>query len=203
MVEVCTARARSARGQLVALCLCVVAGHALAAVAPSSPAQASTSPSTVAPLRLPANTHVELEVAEGVSSRTATRGANFGLRVRQDVVVDGRVVVPAGTKGVGQVVHAQRKGIGGKPGELIVAARRLDLPGGPVRLRSTFGAAGEARIGAAVATSVAFGVLGLLVKGSDTELPAGTALSARTSEDYPATVSAAPGNTVTTEASTP
>jgi hypothetical protein len=195
------ARARSARGPLVALCLCAVAGHALATVAPLPPAPASTAaPATV---RMPANTRVELEVVEGVSSRTATRGANFGLRVRQDVVVDGRVAVPAGTTGIGQVVHAQRKGIAGKPGELIVAARRLDLPGGPLRLRSSFGAAGEARIGAAVATTVAFGLLGLLVKGSDTELPAGTALSARTAEDFPATLPAAPGNPVTTEASTP
>jgi hypothetical protein len=199
MIDHRTARARSARGQLVALCLCVGAGHALAAIAPSSP----TSASAPAPVHLPADTRVELEVADGVSSRTATRGANFGLRVREDVVVDGRVVVPAGTTGIGQVVHAQRKGIGGKPGELIVAARRLDLPGGPLRLRSSFGAAGKPRIGAAVATTVAFGVLGVLVKGSDTELPAGAALSARTAEDYPTPISEAPGNSVTTEASTP
>jgi hypothetical protein len=146
------------------------------------------------PPHLVANSHIELEIVDGVSSRTAARGMEFRMRVTAPVVVDGAMLVPAGTLAVGQVVHAQRKGMGGKPGELIVAARRLDLPGGPLKLRASLGASGAGRQGAAVATTIAFGVLGLLVTGKDTELPAGTAVSARTAEEYiaPVTLDAGP-----------
>lgn len=153
--------------------------------------------------RFVANTPIELEILDGVSSRTATRGMEFRMRVTAPVIVDGAVVVPVGTLAVGQVVHAQRKGMGGKPGELIVAARRLELPGGPLKLRASLGASGAGRQGAAVATTIAFGVLGLLVTGKDTELPAGTAVRARTAEDYAAPFTPEAGPAGPTAASTP
>jgi hypothetical protein len=166
---------------------------------------AATLADTAAPgaPRLAANSRIELEVVDGVSSRTATRGMEFRLRVTAPVVVDGAIVVPAGALAVGQVVHAQHKGIGGKPGELIVAARRIDLPSGPLMLHSSLGASGAGRQGAAVATTIAFGVLGLLVTGKDTELPAGTAVSARTAQDYPLPVTPDAGPAGPTAASNP
>jgi hypothetical protein len=48
----------------------------------------------------------------------------------------GSVVAPAGTPGVGEVVHAAHASFGGKAGELILAVRYLELNGTRIPLRS-------------------------------------------------------------------
>lgn len=146
----------------------------------AAPAAAAVPASS---LRLPANTVVELETLDEVSSKTSKPKDFFRLRVAEDVRVDGRVLIPAGTEAIGQVVHAAKSGAGGKAGELILAARAIKLPQGDVKLRSGFGAAGQQRTGAALATSIAVGVFGLFVHGKDLLLPAGTPVSARVAED--------------------
>ena len=154
-------------------------------VAPAPGTAATPTATSVAPtaLRLPANTVIELETLDTVNSRLNKPGDFFRLKVAQDVRVEGVVVIPAGTAATGQVVHAAKAGGGGKGGELILAARFLSLPQGEVKLRSGFGATGRARIGASLATAMAVGVFGMLVKGKDLELPAGTPLSARLAAD--------------------
>lgn len=157
-----------------------------APVATPVAASAAEAPVAAAPattLRLPANTVVELETLDAVSSKTSKPKDYFRLRVAEDVRVDGRVLIPAGTEALGQVVHAAKSGGGGKAGELILAARAIKLPRGEVKLRSGFGAAGQQRTGAALATSIAVGVFGLFVHGKDLMLPAGTPVSARVAED--------------------
>lgn len=149
--------------------------------APAAAAPVAAAPATT--LRLPANTVVELETLDAVSSKTSKPKDFFRLRVAEDVRVDGRVLIPAGTEALGQVVHAAKSGGGGKAGELILAARAIKLPRGDVKLRSGFGAAGQQRTGAALATSIAVGVFGLFVHGKELLLPAGTPVSARVAED--------------------
>jgi hypothetical protein len=146
-------------------------------------AEAAVTAAPAATVRLPANTVVELEMVDAVSSRTSKPKDFFRLRVAEDVRVDGRVLIPAGTEALGQVVHAAKSGSGGKAGELILAARAIKLPRGDVKLRSGFGAAGQQRTGAALATTIAVGVFGLFVHGKELLLPAGTPVSARVAED--------------------
>jgi len=133
---------------------------------------------------LAANTVIELETIDAVSSRTSKTGDFFKLRVRTDVLAaDGTILIPAGTPAMGQVVHAARSGGGGKGGELILAARYVELPLEQVKLRSGFGAAGKARVGATLASSVVIGPFAMLIKGKDLELPAATPLSARLAQE--------------------
>lgn len=141
------------------------------------------APVTAAEFVLPANTVIELEMAETVSSMTSKPGDLFHLRVTTAVMSGSTVLIPAGTPAIGQVVHATRAGVGGKAGELILAARYLETSQGQIKLRSSFGAAGKSRVGAAVVTSVAIGVLGVLIKGKHVELPVGSPLSARLASD--------------------
>lgn len=152
----------------------------LALVAPGLAAQTTAE----SPRTLATNTPVELETIDAVSSRTSKAGDFFKLKVRADVLAaDGAILIPSGTPAVGQVVHAARSGSGGKGGELILAARYLELPQGQVKLRSGFGAAGKARVGATLASSVVIGPFAMLIKGKDLELPAATPLSARLAQD--------------------
>lgn len=153
---------------------------ALTLVAPGLAAQTATEGQRT----LAANAAIELETIDPVSSKTSKTGDFFKLKVRADVLAaDGGVLIPAGTPAVGQVVHAARSGGGGKGGELILAARFVELPQGQVKLRSGFGAAGKARVGATLATSVVVGPFAMLIKGKDLELPAATPLSARLAQD--------------------
>lgn len=132
---------------------------------------------------LPANTIVELEMVDPVSSKTNKPGDFFKLRVAEAIKVGDVVLVPAGTPAMGQVVHAQKASGGGKPGELILAARHIDLPQGQIMLHSSFGAAGKDRTNASMAVSIALGVMGLFVHGKNIDLPVGSALSARIATD--------------------
>jgi hypothetical protein len=144
---------------------------------------APASAATPADITLPANTVIELELLDGVGSALSKPGDPFRMRVAQDVSRGGRVLIPAGTEALGAVVHAARAGAGGKGGELILAARHLDCAQGPVRLRSSFGAAGKHRVGASIATGLVVGPFAMLIRGKNVELPAGSPVSARLAED--------------------
>lgn len=147
-----------------------------------TPAQAeATAPGTV--VVLPANTVVELEMVDTISSKTSKSGDFFKLKTALPIQRDGIDIIPAGTPVVGQVVHAQAARGGGKAGELIVAARYIELPQGQIKLRSGFGATGQDKTNDAVVAAVLIGVFSMMIKGKDLELPAGHALSARLSAD--------------------
>jgi hypothetical protein len=174
--------------RILAAGLMLAAGCLLPAIAAASPTaqvpvlaplfEASPAAAPDAAL-LPANTVVELELVDPIGSETSHKGDFFKLRVVVPVQVDGKEVVPMGTLAVGQVVHAAKAGMGGKGGELLLAARYLELPAGHVKLRSTFGAAGQGHVVASLVVAELFGPFGLIVHGKHVDLPAGTRIAAR------------------------
>jgi len=110
-------------------------GTALALSAVHAPAQPPDAGSVPACCTIPAGTPVEIENVEAVGSRHSHTRDSFTIRLAVPIVVDGRTIVPAGATGVGEVVHAARSG-GGLGGELILAARYLEVDGVRVALRS-------------------------------------------------------------------
>jgi len=177
---------------LAAGCAVSAAAPVLASVTPAiaplfqPPVAAATEPNP-----LPANTVIELELLDAPSSETSHKGDFFKLRVVQPVAVEGKERVPAGSIAVGQVVHAAKSGMGGKGGELLLAARYLDLPSGQVNLRSSFGAAGQGHVVASLVVAELFGPFGLAVHGKHLDLPAGTRIAARVAPPAPAVVAPA------------
>ena len=75
------------------------------------------------PVTVPALTRVEVKLEEQISSKTNHTGDRFRLTIANDVYVGEFLAIPAGSAGEGEVVHATPAGLGGKPGELILAAR--------------------------------------------------------------------------------
>lgn len=153
-----------------------------AGLAPLFHAQVPAADATVPP----ANTIVELELVDSVGSESSKKGDTFKLRVVQPVVVEGKELVPAGTIAVGQVVHAAKAGIGGKGGELILAARYLEMPNGPLKLRSSLGVAGQGHAVASFVVAQFIGPLALAVYGNRIQLPPGHRFSARIAPTVPA-----------------
>ena len=107
----------------------LIAAFCLTLAAPGEAALAQQPTRTAAArrcCRVPAGTVVMVELAEPVSTKTHKAGDRFPIRLAAPVIVDGQVVLPAGTPGVGHVVQASGPGLGGKGAKLVVSARLPD-----------------------------------------------------------------------------
>lgn len=163
-------------------------------------------------LQVPAGTELMFEMVESLSSKTNQRGDRFTLRLAEPLMLDGQLLIPAGTLAVGDVVHADRARAGGQAGELVLAARYLDWDGRQLPLKALRAGVGRNRTDAAVGVMVAAGFAGFLVRGGQMEVPAGSPISATLREAVelpalamPATATgpttAGPDGTVATPAS--
>jgi len=85
---------------------------------------------------VPALTPVAVRLEELISSNKNRPGDRFRITVAEDVRVGDALVIPAGSPGEGEVIHAAKSGAGGKAGELILAARYVRVGDIEVRLRS-------------------------------------------------------------------
>jgi hypothetical protein len=166
------------------------AGTTVPHVEPEPKAKAIEAPYAARTALLPALTVIELETVDMVSSGVHKPGDFFELRVASPVKVGETVLIPAGTPAIGQVVHSAKRGMAGKPGELILAARYVELPSAQVKLRATLGSVGKNNNNAAAGVIIAASALapvgafiGLGIQGRNTVLPAGTLVAARTAVD--------------------
>lgn len=150
----------------------------------SAPSASTALPIEGRPAVITAGTSVTIRVTEPVTSRTAKRGDYFSFELVNDLRSGATIVIPAGTKGVGQVVHAAPKGFGGRAGELIVAARYLDTATGRVPLRKTkFSVAGSDNVAAALTTSMVVPIVGMFITGTSVDLSVGSILVAEIALD--------------------
>lgn len=136
-----------------------------------------------ATIALPAGTELVFEMLDTVNSKTARRGDRFSLKLAEPVTVDGNLLIPAGTLALGEVVHADRARGSGQAGELILAARTLEISGQTIALRA-FGTSGSGtgadKTGKAGGLSVAFTPAAFMIRGGEKEMPAGSLISAKT-----------------------
>ena len=124
-------------------------------------------------------TPVVLKIGTLLGSRVSTSGEMFPLTLAEPLVVDGRVVVPAGTPGMGEVVHAKKTGLG-VGGELVLAARYLDFAGQRIRLRSMqVGGKGKDNQTLSYAVGATVGLPALFIRGKHIEVPPGTLAEAK------------------------
>ncbi len=148
------------------------------AVAPTAPGIAAASSRLV-----PADTGVVLETAQALSSATAKRGDGLALRLAEPLVVDGATVLPAGAACHGEVIHAERSRGGGKPGELLLAARYIEYDGRRIPLRGfRLSGAGHEKMAAAIGVAIVAGPLAMFVRGGQIEIPVGARAQARLAE---------------------
>ena len=117
---------------------------------------------------LPAGTELEVELDRPVSSATARREERVSASVARPVVVDGRVVIPAGTRVDGWVRQAEPASPPLHGGRLDLAFDRLVLDGGrSMPLESRVVSVGQGAINrkSAGIGAVLGGVLGAVIGG--------------------------------------
>lgn len=134
-------------------------------------------------LAIPALTPVKIELIEAVSSKASITGALFRIALQQPIAIDGVELVPAGTAGMGEVIHAKKSGGSGAGGELVVAGRYLDLGGQRIRLRSMMmSSTGKDQTTLAMASAQAISFFAFAIRGKNTDFPAGSIADAKIAE---------------------
>ena len=136
-------------------------------------------------------TEVRSRPEQPLSPKTATVGERFELRSIEPVNVGSLLVIPAGSRAVGEVTRVEKKGGFGKSGKLdtrvlyvIVGDSRIGMTG----KASDQGAGGTV---GTVAAAVLFWPVMPFVTGKSADLPAGTTLAGYVENDIALAVAAA------------
>jgi len=149
-------------------------------------------PTVSGPITIPALTAVEISIEADLGSKTSKVGETFPIVLRRALAVGDRILVPAGSTGQGEVVWAKRSGMGGSAGELVLAARFLDVGGRRLKLRSlNLAPVGRDRIRdvnnlmlATNSVAAPLALVGFFIKGGQSVVPQGTVAMAKTAEDF-------------------
>src|SRR5271168_4499658 len=99
-------------------------------VAPAAPSASAVAPSETAAAKImvPAGTHIPLVLHNAVSTRSARPGDPVYFETLFPVMIDGKVVIPAGSYVSGEVTESKRPGRVKGRGELMIRLNTLILP---------------------------------------------------------------------------
>ena len=130
---------------------------------------------------IPADLAVPVVLDGDVSSKTMRVGDRFAVTVARDVVRDGQVVVPRGTRGGGAVVWRSGRGAFGRSAKMEIAVTTLTIGGQTVPMTGRFRENGDGNTAATVGTILVGGlVAGAFVTGHSAVFEKGRELNAFT-----------------------
>ncbi len=139
------------------------------------------------------NTEIKLKLIEKIDSSATQKGELIPFEIAEDIVVDGKLVIPAGAKSKMRVTEIEKAGKFGKPGEVKVEFLPLRaIDGTVVKLirdeelmtkRSRQLALGAGVLGAIVFNSPLGFALSYFVKGSPDVYDAGSKITVLTTEE--------------------
>ena len=130
-------------------------------------------------------TEVVLETVRELNSNDAKVGDRFDLEVREDVKLNGRTVIPAGTRAVGEVTVAKKKGMWGKSGKLETQLLYIEFGDDRIRISGASGDHGKTGTAGVVASLAVVPVAGFFVTGTSAVIPPHTQAIATLDEDVP------------------
>lgn len=130
---------------------------------------------------IPADLAVPVVLDGDVSSKAMRVGDRFAVTVARDVVRDGQVVVPRGTRGIGSVVWRTGRGAFGRSAKMEIAVTSLTIGGQVVPMTGRFREHGDGNTAATVGTILVGGlVAGAFVTGHSAVFEKGRELNAFT-----------------------
>jgi uncharacterized Zn-binding protein involved in type VI secretion len=98
-------------------------------------------------------------------------GQRVQLEVAHDVMLNGRVAIPARSPVEGVITHVRNKGMWGKSGAIRLAIKTVSINGTPIRLKGEMDDRGETGTAGVVGAIVALPVAGFFVTGTSAEMP--------------------------------
>ncbi len=137
-------------------------------------AQKHTAP-TATEAKLQAGTTVVMETIQELSSAQMSVGQSVSLRVKYDVIVNGKVLIKGGAMASGQVTSVEHRGGMGKQGAFAMRPTVVQAVDGQMIVLTNGSASmtGEGKVGGAVALAAVVSPLFLLKKGKDAVIPPG------------------------------
>lgn len=145
----------------------------------------AAAPAPAEPVVLPGHSEIWLVANEEVNSSSAQTGTRFRLSVSRDVIVDGHVVVPAGSPAFAQVSYRTGKGAYGRSGKLEFDLMSVEIAGRQVPLSGHYRVEGQGNTGATIGAVVAAGlVAGAFVTGHAAIVRTGSEYRGFTLERY-------------------
>ncbi|BCA60796.1 hypothetical protein HMP09_0030 [Sphingomonas sp. HMP9] len=163
--------------QIIVAALCMLPTAIAAQTAPMDPAP--MDPAIV----VPAHTEMLLRLDEEIASDRARVGQSVAVSVARDVIVDGAVLIPRGSPGVGAVTLRTGKGAFGRSGKLDIELRSVEVGGHSVPVVGRYHVAGDGRTGETIGTIIVGGVVaGAFVTGHNAVFEQGRQFTAFTGE---------------------
>lgn len=149
------------------------------------PAVAVAAPAAGSVLRV--GTEVPLKLSEELTTKgkKLKTGYRFHLEVSENVLVDGHVVIPAGTPAFGEVTDVRNKGMWGKSGHLNARVLYALVNGRQIRLTGNFDDKGVTGTAGVVGAVALLPVAGFFTTGTSAKLPIGTPVKGFVDEDVP------------------
>lgn len=135
-------------------------------------------------LTLPANTPITVRMNEELSTRRNEEGDTFYMSVVGDVVHNGYVIIPAGTRAVGTITWLTGRGAFGKSGKMEISITAVEIGNARVPVVGNFRQEGEGNTVATVGAVVVAGVFGAFVTGHSGVIPAGRELQVHTRDPF-------------------
>ena len=141
---------------------------------------------------IPDGTELTAILEDEISSASATEGDPVNFKLKDDLKINGKVVIARDTLIKGTIANAQKAGRMGKGGKLgIRVESTTTIDGQKIRLRASKGGEGGDKVGTVIALSVFFGLFGLLKKGKNAKIKKGTEIKTYTDESKVVKVQAA------------
>lgn len=98
-------------------------------------------------------------------------GQRVQLEVAQDVLLNGRVVIPARSPVEGVLTHVRNKGMWGKSGAIRLHINSVNINGTNIRLKGDMDTRGETGTAGVVGAIVVLPIAGFFVTGTSAEMP--------------------------------
>jgi len=127
-----------------------------------------------APLVLRAGTVVRFATEGPIDSRSVSQGQRFGIVVAEDVRIGDLLLLPRGTRAVGEVEAMTERGVFGKAGSLALQPLFVNHGGQRIYFEGLSHQQGKNQVGGAAAATFLLGGLGLMITGKNVQVPAGS-----------------------------
>lgn len=138
-------------------------------------------------------TPVPLKMSEPLSTegKKLKVGQRFNLEVAEAVLVNGHVVIPAGSPAVGEVTEVRNKGMWGKSGRINARLLYVRANGRQIRLSGQMDDKGVTGTAGVVGAIALVPVAGFFMTGTSARIPLGAPVSGFVDEDIAFTPGAA------------
>jgi hypothetical protein len=124
------------------------------------------------------------EKKDTAKKRFTNEGETFFMSVVNDVLVDGIIVIPKGSRGVGEVLTVAGRSGFGKSGKIEIQLNYLEVNDKQYLMEGVHLQKGKSKANMAVAGVIVGGPLaGVFIKGEEADIVAGTPLMFRTKEN--------------------